>query len=534
MSKQIIPAVITVVLFLSTLGLFAGLVYVGPHEALVLVAKFGGNKPPDRVLAEAGERGIRREVLGVGYHWILPVIYEYERVPVVVIPPNKIGVATALDGIKPEGNRFLAEDGEIGIRRKVLGPGTYRLNPRHFKISLEDQTIIETGTVGVLVDRQAGGVVKTRVLQPGVHYLNPRQYKVEIVNIGLNEYTLTSGKRVAIDERMLRGEVAANSQAQNMLMQKGVRRTASSRVGSDSDDMVSGGAVTFPSKDGFTVGIDVTVLWELTPQRAVQAVDTYGTDDILVERVIHPKLNSASRNEGSKYSAKKMIQGSTRADFKVSFTATLLEYTRDSPLDVLMALPRRVFVPVKIQLPIMQAQLNNEELLTNLEIQETSKVQALLEEQIKLVDQEIEQVRADTRVLRLSVQAEAEKEVAEFEAGTRLEVARVDLEVQKLVTAIEDIRSTAKAEVIRLRAEKKANLLARQVDAFGGADAFNAYIFASRALPDDKLPVRIIHAGEGTFWTDLKSASPIPDLLSLQRFQKELESGAETNLNTTP
>jgi len=534
MNKISILGLVIGILFLLSLGFFSGLVYVGAREGLVLVSKFGDNKPPDRVLAEPGERGIQREVLGVGYHWIPPVIYEYERVKVVTIPPHKIGVVTALDGKKPEGNRFLAEEGEIGIRRKVLGPGVYRLNPRHYKVDTENQTIIEPGTVGVLVDRQKGGVVKERVLQPGVHYINPRQYKVEVVKVGLNEYTLTSGKQVTIDDRMLRGEVAANSPAQNMIMNQNLRRTANSRSGRDSSDMVSGGAVTFPSQDGFTVGLDVTVLWELTPKKAVQAVDTYGTDDILVERVIHPKLNSACRNEGSKYTAKKMIQGSTRADFKASFTKTLLEYTNESPLDVEVVLPRRVYVPVKIQLPIMQAQLKNEELLTNQEIQETSKVEARLEEQIKLVDQEIEQVRADTRVLRLSIQAEAEKEVAEFEAQTELEVARVDLTVQKLKTEIEDIRSTAEAEVIRMKADREAKLLGKKVTAFGGAEAYNDYVFANQALPESKLPVKIIHAGEGTFWTDLNAASPIPSIRNLDIFQRSVKGGNQENLPQTP
>lgn len=513
MSKLVLIILSSALILFPALVFISGLVYVGSSEALVLVSKFGKDKPPERVLAEPGERGIQREVLGVGYHWIAPIIYDYERIKVVSIPPDKIGVMTSLDGKKPEGNRFLAEDGEIGIRRKVLGPGDYRLNPRHYKVDLESQTIIQPGTVGVLVDRQEGGVVKGRVLQPGVHYINPRQYKVEIVKVGLNEYTLNSGNRMAIDERMLRGEVR------------------NGRSKADENEMISGGAVTFPSQDGFIVGLDVTVLWELNPFKAVQAVDTYGTDAILVERVIHPKLNSACRTEGSKYTAKKMIQGATRADFKASFTKTLLDYTLESPLDVEVVLPRRVYVPVKIQLPIMQAQLKNEELLTNQEIQETSKVEAKLEEQIKLVDQEIEQVRADTRVLRLSIQAETEKEVAEFEAQTELEVARIDLGVQKLKTEIEDIRSNAEAEVIRMKASREAELLARQVQAFGSSDAYNAYIFAMQALPETKLPVKIIHAGEGTFWTDLSSASSATGMRSLDLLQRSLKN--ETNKSNT-
>jgi hypothetical protein len=505
--------------FLGSIVFFSGLVYVGPQEALVLTARFGDNKPSDRVLAEKGQRGIQKNVLGVGYHWIAPVLYEHQKVSVVHIEPGKVGILTALDGIKPEGERFLAEKGEIGIRRRVLGPGTYRLNPFQFKVNIENQTQLRPGTVGVLVDRQKGGVVKDRVLQPGVHYINPRQYKVEEVRVGINEYTLSSRKPVAITADVLLGEVDLVSDTHN-------------------PNRILGGAITFPSQDGFTVGLDITVLWELTPKNAIKAVDTYGDDDILVQRVIHPMLNSASRNDGSQYSAKEMIQGVSRARFKRSFTSTLMAYTSRAPLDILAALPRRVFVPVKIQLPIMQAQLKNEELLTNKEIEETSKVEAKLEKQVKLVDQEIEQVKADTRVLRLSIQAEAQKEYGEFEAETRLRVARIQLDVQKLDTVIADIRSKAEASVIEYRGIKEGELNRLRVEAFGSSRAYNAYVFASNALPDGKLPIRIIHAGEGTFWTDLSAGASKPELKALdelrrlQRILKEKNGDPEAHSST--
>ena len=46
---------------------------------------------------------------------------------------------------------------------------------------------------------------------------------------------------------------------------------------------------------------------------------------------------------------------------------------------------------------------------------------------------------------------------------------------------------------------KGAKLL---VDAFGSPQAYNQYIFAKNFEPTD---LRLIFAGPGTFWTDLKS-----------------------------
>jgi hypothetical protein len=40
------------------------------------------------------------------------------------------------------------------------------------------------------------------------------------------------------------------------------------------------------------------------------------------------------------------------------------------------------------------------------------------------------------------------------------------------------------------------------VDAFGSPQAYNLYTFAKNFQPED---LRLIFAGPGTFWTDLKS-----------------------------
>ena len=488
--------VITVVAGIVFIG---GLVFVGPNESLVIISNYGEPKPAEKVLADPGEIGIQKDVLGTGFHWITPFMYRYERQPIINIPADQVGILTARHGKKIEGDRFLAESGEIGIRRKVLGPGNYRINPYGYKVEKVRQVVVKPGNVGVLINSQQGGVMKDRALHPGVHYINPKQFKVVMVEVGLNEYTLTAGNSTVITDALLRGEIQPRL--------SDVRNS-------------TGGAITFPSKDGFTVGIDLTVLWELTPRKAVAAVDTFGTVADLVERVIKPKFDSASRNEGSNYTAKEMIQGKSRAEFKKSFTQTLVDYTKSAPLDIVAALPRRVFVPVKIQLPIMQAQLKREQMLTNKEIEETAKVEAKVEEQKSLVDLEIEQVKADTRVLRADIKADSEKKIGEFEAETKLMVNKIELEIQKINTQLANIHSLAKAEVIKFRGKKESQLAQSYIEAFGSPEAYNAYTFATNALPENKLPVKIIHAGEGTLWTDLKSGQSSGPILQMKNFKQ--------------
>ena len=63
-----------------------------------------------------------------------------------------------------------------------------------------------------------------------------------MVEVGLNEYTLTAGNSTVITDALLRGEIQPRL----------------------SDVRNSTGRCDYISKDGFTVGIDLTVLWELT------------------------------------------------------------------------------------------------------------------------------------------------------------------------------------------------------------------------------------------------------------------------------
>ena len=178
----------------------------------------------------------------------------------------------------------------------------------------------------------------------------------------------------------------------------------------------------------------------------------------------------------------------------------------------------------------MQAQLKREQMLTNNEIEETAKVEAKVEIQKSLVDLEIEQVKADTRVLRADIKADSEKRIGEFEAETKLMVNKIELEIQKIRTQLTNIHSLAQAEVIDFRGRKEANLAESYIEAFGGPDAYNAYTFAINALPENKLPVKIIHAGEGTLWTDLKSGQSSGPVLQMKNF-KQLNEVTRTKLD---
>lgn len=85
------------------------------HMAIVTAKMFGDPLPPGQILAKKGQKGIQEDVLGEGRHFLNPIFYEYEIVPVIIIPPGKVGVVTSKLGSElPEGE-FIARVGQKGI-----------------------------------------------------------------------------------------------------------------------------------------------------------------------------------------------------------------------------------------------------------------------------------------------------------------------------------------------------------------------------------------------------------------------------------
>src|SRR5262249_4161174 len=98
--------------------------WVPPEHHFVIVTKHRDPLKPGQVLAEAGQKGIQREVKGEGWHLVWPIIYATEVRPNTIIKPGKLGIVTARGGDEPTGGRVLALEGERGIQKHVLPPGS--------------------------------------------------------------------------------------------------------------------------------------------------------------------------------------------------------------------------------------------------------------------------------------------------------------------------------------------------------------------------------------------------------------------------
>jgi len=125
-----------------------------------------------------------------------------------------------------------------------------------------------------------------------------------------------------------------------------------------------------------------------------------------------------------------------------------------------------------------------------------------LEQARKQVDVARETVSSESNVKVANILADGQKQAAEIDAQRDLDIAKIALEIAQLDSKRTQILGKADADVVRLNNEADAKGAKLLIDAFGSPQAYNNYIFAKNFDPTD---LRLIFAGPGTFWTDLKS-----------------------------
>ena len=548
--KKIISAVVGIIVVLGALQFmwqwgFCRF-YVGPNQMAIITAKNGEALEPGQILAREGQKGIREEPLAEGRHFLNPIFYERKIVPAIIIDPGKVGIVTSKVGEKLPTGEFIAARGQKGIWQSVLGPGKYRMNPYGYNIEIVDAISIPIGYAGVITslsgeqapsgqfanDKQKG--VRKDVLQPGLYYVNAKEYKVDVLEIGINQVSLLGegGSKVVTKARQLGQNEALNVLQANVLQKQEEKRkdyfskrassfaAPQSKLGeevkfgggervreADHETMSEGEMnlmelVSFPSRDGFTISLDMTVEFELDPSVIAGIYNRYGDLPAVVDKIIMPQITSISRNKGSEYRAKDFIVGEGREKFQNDLTVSLEQTLGAKGIKIYNALIRHVEVPDQIRAPIQQASIAIEQDLTNKERQNTARKQAELNTELSLISQRGEQVMQETEKLKAEIAADLDKQVAQIQAETLKKAA----EIKKLTAAIaaDKIRVLGQAQAAALEKVEgeKAKGLQLKTAAFGDPVAYARWMFADTLNPQMKL--NIIHAGTGTLWTDLE------------------------------
>jgi uncharacterized membrane protein YqiK len=460
-------------------------------------------------VSSGGQRGPQVDILTPGTYRILtqslpieggqelkPGLFSIRLFDASVINENQIGLVEALDGspLSPgdyvasqvaghdnfqDGHEFIDGLGQRGPQKDILLPGTYYVNPLLFKVIPESAKEIKPGEVAVVVSntgkdpsddirRQMAAKVRERmereereqaeqsaaVLDKIDDGRTAAEIKVELMtgdpadrrlDEGAHEaYVVPEGYRGIQETVVGPGRYYVNTLAITPI----IIPTTNQTVEWTSGEVVN----TFNpfeviSKDGFTMQLEVRVVFRVKPEDAPFMVAKIGGIERLIQNVMHPLIDSIFRNQASESSAMAYLQNrheeQERAEARVR--AHLLKYH----VDVVNVLICHIHLP--------------EELMKT----QTEKILAEQRQNMYNAQREAEEKRIQLE--RTKSQADNQKDLMGATVGVEIAGKRAEQRKAEGEGEAHYIQQTgrAEAEKVRLMGEAQGVAYHEQVNALG-------------------------------------------------------------------
>jgi regulator of protease activity HflC (stomatin/prohibitin superfamily) len=458
--------------------------------------------------AEEGEIGVLENMPGPGRHFYCPIWWARDLVDDMVVRTGELAIVTSKLGEDLPSGQFLV-DGDVGkaiskgILRRAFGPGRYRINPygydykivkKEHEESERGQTKywgwvnIDPGYVGVMTyqtDNPALGRkpgIQKDTLPPGLYTINPWELKIDIISIGYNNEEISTDK-------------VKNAKGQIVLDDSG------------EEQPVANTGISFPSSDGFKIYMDFSAVWGIMPEMAPEIIRRFGNIETVRQKVIIPQCESICRNNGSKLGAVELLIGDSRQKFQADVDASFGNILKEKDISLLYGLVRHIYIPREVREPIQKGYVAEELSLTRTQETTTAKMEARLREAQQMVLLESAKITEGTKKLVAETKANGQKDSETIAAETERKVAAIDrkcaeIDAQKTV-ALGEAENSSK----QMQQEAKAQLFELAVKAFGDPNAYTQWQFA-QGLPDN-IDLKMIYAGSGTLWTDLKNLTPV-------------------------
>ena len=458
----------------------------------------GGQKGPQVEILTPGTYRILTNSLSMEDNSIRPGLFSLQLADATVINENQIGLVEALDGapLNPRdyvatqveghsnfqnGDAFLQRGGQRGPQKDILLPGTYYVNPMLFKVILEKAGEIKPGEVAVIVSNVGQDPTNDirRAMAAKIREKLEREEKEQLARAAahLDQLDGQSGDDIAEIQQELRLSDPADARLDQgaheaYVVPDGYRGIQEMVVGPGryyvntlaitpviipttnqtvewTAEQIKGSFDPFEviSKDGFTMQLEVRVVFRVKPEDAPFMVAKIGSIDRLIQNVMHPLIDSIFRNQASESSAMAYLQNrheeQERAEARVR--AHLLKYHVDV-VNVLIC---------HIRLP--------EELMKT----QTEKILAEQRQTMFFAQREAEVKRIELE----KTKAHADNQKALMEATVGVEIASRRAEQRKSEAEGEAhyISATGKAEAekVRLMGEAQGVAYREQVNALG-------------------------------------------------------------------
>src|SRR2546429_3939143 len=460
-------------------------------------------------VSSGGQRGPQVDILTPGTYRILsqsvpleggteakPGLFTVRLYDATVISENQIGLVEALDGapLNPgdyvaesvaghdnfqDGHEFINGKGQRGPQKDILLPGTYYINPLLFKVIPESAKEVKPGEVAVIVSntgkdpsddirRQMAAKVRARMEREEKEQAEQSaalldkiddtrtvdEIKVELMtgdpadrrlDEGAHEaYVVPEGYRGIQETVVGPGRYYVNTLAITPI----IIPTTNQTVEWTSGEVVN----TFNpfeviSKDGFTMQLEVRVVFRVKPEDAPFMVAKIGGIERLIQNVMHPLIDSIFRNQASESSAMAYLQNrheeQERAEARVR--AHLLKYH----VDVVNVLICHIHLP--------------EELMKT----QTEKILAEQRQNMYNAQREAEEKRIQLE--RTKSQADNQRDLMAATVGVEISSKRAEQRKSEGEGEAHYISQTGKAEAdkVRMMGEAQGVAYREQVNALG-------------------------------------------------------------------
>lgn len=457
-----ILAVVVIILALSST------VYIAADEVGIVEKKLlGGELPTGKIIAVNGETGFQADVLKPRWYFFkFPFLYNIEKQKDLEIKKGQVGLVTAKDGkslpsdtiYAPEwgdpdrmiqdAKYFLTEGGGFkGPQLSVLTPGKYKINTALFEVKTIPVLNVKVGQVAVIKSNVGPRLEAAERLVPvgnrgiwisalgeGEYYYNTEAYEVTLIDIRQIKVSYTSE------------------------MEMGERS-----VGQPMEP------IDVRSQDGFTFPVDVRITYQLEPENAPRAVAMIGDDNLILDKVVTPRVRAVFRNNAEKVKALDYVKNRTAQ--------------QDQSLEMLKEDLAKYGITV---LEVSIGAVGDEKTLGNL-LKTLTDREIAIQEQLTFEEQQ--RAAEKEKALKRTVQeAEEEKRLATAAYGVK--VAEEDK--KKVIIAAQ-----AEAEQIALVAEAKAKAYKMISDVVGADNAALLEIMKLVATDAIKITPDVMVSGSG-------------------------------------
>lgn len=463
----------------------------------------------EQFIAAGGQKGPQVDILTPGVYRILtqsgpiegssetkPGLFNVRMFDATVINENTIGLVEALDGapLNPrdyvaesfaghdnfqDAHEFIGKGGQRGPQKDILLPGTYYINPLLFKVIPETAKEIKPGEVAVVVSnvgkdpseevrREMAQKVRQRMereereqAEESVARLDAiddtrtaEEIKADLMtgdpadrrlDEGAHEaYVVPEGYRGIQETVVGPGRYYVNTLAISPIVIPTTNQTVEWTAGEVANTFNPFEVI---SKDGFTMQLEVRVVFRVKPEDAPFMVAKIGGIERLIQNVMHPLIDSIFRNQASESSAMAYLQNrheeQERAEARVR--AHLLKYH----VDVVNVLICHIHLP--------------EELMKT----QTEKILAEQRQNMYNAQREAEEKRIQLE--KTKSQADNQKDLMAATVGVEIAAKRAEQRKAEGEGEAHYIQQTgrAEAEKVRLMGEAQGVAYREQVNALG-------------------------------------------------------------------